>query len=91
MVDVRTVLQEVFQDVFENPELEIREDMDANSIEEWDSLQHINLIIATEKAFSIRFSTAEIARLKQPGENVGSFVALLERKLQATAGGSKRR
>lgn len=79
--DTTERLQEVFRQVFDDPTLEIHETMDAASLPEWDSLQHITLMIATEKAFGVRFNTSEIAALKQPGQNVGSFVALVERKI----------
>ena len=81
MPNVRETLQEVFRDVFDDPELVIREDMDSGSIDEWDSLGHLNIIVAVEKALGVRLTTGEISRLKQPGQNVGTFVALLERKL----------
>jgi acyl carrier protein len=83
MTDVRASLQEVFRQVFDDPALVIQDDMDANAILEWDSLQHINLIVAAEKAFGVRMTTGEIARLKRPGENVGTFIALLTQKLAA--------
>ena len=40
---------------------------------------HLNLIIAIEKAFAIRFATAEISRLNA-GQNVGSLVEMIKRK-----------
>ncbi len=83
MAEVVTALQDVFRQVFEDDQLVIRDDMDASDIDGWDSLQHINLVIATEKAFGIKFTTAEISRLKQPGQNIGSFIRLLESKVQA--------
>jgi acyl carrier protein len=83
MVNVRAVVQEVFRDVFDDPALEIRDDMDSTSIAAWDSLRHVTMIIATEKALGVRLTTAEISRLKQAGENVGSFIHLLERKVVA--------
>jgi acyl carrier protein len=81
MADVRVTLQEVFRDVFDEPDLEISDNMDSGSVANWDSLRHINMIIATEKALGIRLSTSEISRLKRPGQTVGSFIELLEKKL----------
>jgi acyl carrier protein len=83
MAEVTAKLQDVFRQVFDDNGLVIRDDMDAGDIDGWDSLQHINLVIATEKAFAIKFTTAEISRLKQPGQNIGSFVRLLETKVNA--------
>ena len=81
MSDVRATLEQVFRKVFDDPQLVLREDMNAASIPEWDSLQHVNLIIATEKALGIRLNTGEIARLRQPGANVGTFLEFLKRKM----------
>ena len=83
MNNVRERLQDVFQNVFDTPAVLLRDDMSAKDFEDWDSLQHINLIVAVEKAFGIRFATGEIARLKQPGQNIGSFIQCIESKLNA--------
>ena len=53
----------------------------AKDVEQWDSLTHINLMVATEKRFKIKFATAEISKLKEDGQNVGSFLALIGKKL----------
>ncbi len=80
---VREKLQEVFRQVFDDPSLNLGDEMDASSIPEWDSLQHINLVVAAEKAFNVRLNTSEISRLKQPGQNVGTFIALLDSKVKS--------
>lgn len=80
-MSVKATVQEIFQDVFEDPNLEISEEMTAHDVERWDSLEHINLIIATENKFKIKFTTAEMSRLKGPEQNVGSFIRLIESKL----------
>ena len=54
----------------------------AADVDGWDSLMHINLIIAIEKAFGLKFATAEISDLKEDGRNVGDFADLVQRKLQ---------
>jgi len=87
VTDIRARLQQVFREVFDDPELEFRDDLDANSVEGWDSLGHIHLIVATERAFGIRLTTSEIARLKQNGETAGTLVRLIERR--ASAGAAK--
>lgn len=83
MNDIRARLQEVFRDVFDDPTLEFRDDLDADSVEGWDSLGHINLIVAAEKVFGIRLTTSEIAKLKQKGENAGTLVRMLEQRAAA--------
>jgi acyl carrier protein len=77
----KATVQEIFQDVFEDPNLEISEEMTAHDVERWDSLEHINLIIATENKFKIKFTTAEMSRLKGSEQNVGSFIKMIESKL----------
>ncbi len=81
MDDVRSQLQEVFRDVFDDPALVLRDEMTANDVEGWDSLAHINLIIAVERRLKIKFAMAEISRMKEPGQNIGSFLRLVEGKL----------
>lgn len=61
-------LQEIFRDVFDDEELEITENTSAKDIEDWDSLAQINLIIAIEKEFGIKFNLEEISKLKTIGE-----------------------
>ena len=58
----------VFRRVFEDDALEIADEMDAEDIEKWDSLMHVNLIVAVEKDFGVRFKNSEIARLASIGD-----------------------
>jgi acyl carrier protein len=78
---VRPALEAVFRQVFDDDAIVLRDEMSAADFEDWDSLQHINIVVAVEKALQIRFTTAEIARLKQPGQTIGTFIALLESKV----------
>lgn len=68
-------LTAVFHDVFEDDEIEIGPDTTAQDIEDWDSLMHVSLVVAVEKRFSVRFSSGDVAGLK----NVGELVELIER------------
>jgi len=81
MNNTRATVRKVFREVFDDPTIELRDDMTADHIDGWDSMMHINLIIALERALGIKFATAEISRMKEPGENVGSLVALIEAKV----------
>jgi acyl carrier protein len=69
-------LNEVFCRVFDDPNLRILETMTAHDVDGWDSLTHINLIVAAERAFGIKFTTKEVLTFK----NVGDFAAAIERK-----------
>ncbi len=61
-------LTEVFREVFEDENLRITRDTAAGDVEGWDSLMHVTLIINVEKAFGVRFTSAEVAGLKNVGE-----------------------
>jgi acyl carrier protein len=74
-------VQEVFRRVFGDDQLAITETTAASDIEGWDSLAHLNLVIALEKQFGIKFATAEISRLRADNSNVGTLIGLLNRKV----------
>ena len=69
-------LTTVFRDVFDNPALVLTYETTADDIEDWDSYNHINLIVAAEARFGIKFLTSELESLK----NVGEFVDLIYSK-----------
>lgn len=70
-------LNEIFTEVLDNEDLEITAESSANDIEEWDSLSHIQLIVAVEKAFNVKFTSREIMKWNNVGEMVDSIVAKL--------------
>ena len=74
--DIRRRLNQVFIEVFDDDTIEIFDEMTAKDVEEWDSLMHISLVVATEKAFNVRLNAAEVGKL----ENVGAMLALLEER-----------
>ena len=84
MEDIRRQVEEVFREVFADPDLRLTEEMTAEDVEGWDSLRHIDVIIALEKRLKVKFATAEISRLKEDGSNVGSLLELLARKQNPT-------
>lgn len=65
-------VEEVFRDVLDNDEITLAEATTANDIEDWDSLSHVELVRAVEKAFGVRFTSAEILSWKNVGEMVDS-------------------
>ena len=71
-------LSEIFIDVLDLDEVELTDETSANDIEEWDSLSHIQLIVAIEKAFGIKFTSLEIMNWK----NVGEMVNTMEEKIK---------
>jgi len=80
MEAIRTEVQQIFRDVFGDDTLVLRDEMTANDVEGWDSLTHLNLIIAMEKRLGIKFATAEISHLKDDGQNVGHLLQLVQSK-----------
>ena len=70
MPDRLSMLTEVFRSVFEDDDLTISRATSAKDIANWDSVMHVSLIISVEKAFGIRFSSSEVAGLKDVGELV---------------------
>ena len=66
-------INEIFIDVLDLDEVELTDATNANDIEEWDSLSHIQLIVAIEKSFGIKFTSLEIMKWKNVGEMVNSI------------------
>lgn len=79
---VRERLNAVFREVFEDDGLEISDATTASDIDEWDSLQHIVLVLAVEREFRLRLNPAEVGKL----ENVGRMIDLLVARQRAQAG-----
>ena len=72
-------LTSIFHDVFDDDTLVLTPDLTAASVPEWDSFNHINLIVAVESIFKIKFQTAELESM----QTVGHLVELIEKKLTA--------
>ena len=73
--EVFSKLNEIFEDVLDLDETpQLSDTTSANDIEEWDSLSHIQLIVAIEKAFKLKFTSAESMRWKNVGEMVDSMI-----------------
>lgn len=71
MLSIEQILDqssELFRDILDNEDINLTPATTADDIEEWDSLSHIQLIVALEKHFKIRFTTAEITSFKNVGE-----------------------
>ena len=70
-------LQQIFREVFENPEMIITSETSANDVEDWTSLVHMQLLATIEEKFGITFSSRDIRKMK----NVGELAEIIEKKL----------
>ena len=61
-------LNGVFRDVFDDEDITVNDATTADDIEDWDSLEHINLVVAVEKCFGIKFTMGEVTGMKNVGE-----------------------
>lgn len=68
-------LNEVFQDVFDDEDIVVCDSTTADDIDDWDSLEHINLIVAVERQFHIKFNMGEVNKFRNVGEMVDVIVA----------------
>ena len=76
-MNVNNQLQEIFRKVFEDPALEINDEMTAGDVTNWTSLTHLIMIEEVEKVFSIRVALKELIKLKK----VGDLVTLIQQKI----------
>jgi acyl carrier protein len=79
--DVMGTLTQVFRDVFDDDDIVLSPSTTAQDVEGWDSQEHVNLVVAAEMRFGIRFRTAELESL----HTVGEFARLIHAKLAASA------
>lgn len=76
--EIHQKLTAVFRDVFDDPTLEISDGTTAKDVAEWDSITHVNLIVAVEKAFDTSFTTKDVKALA----NVGGFIDLIAKRVK---------
>lgn len=67
--------EELFREVLENDDIELSRETTAHDIDEWDSINHIYLVVEIEKHFGIKFSSSEILQWKNVGEMIDSVIA----------------
>jgi acyl carrier protein len=72
-------VQTIIRDVFADDSIDVDRTTNASSVEYWDSLNNIRIIVAIEKEFRIRFSPLEVEKFA----NVGSIVDAILKKASA--------
>ena len=77
--DILEQLTVIFHQIFDDESIVLTRETTAADIGDWDSFNHINIIVAVEAHFKIKFQTAETEELK----NVGHLVDLIQKKLEA--------
>ena len=78
-MDSQGIIQEltpIFADILDQPNLQLHPDSNASNVDGWDSLAHVNLVVAIEKRYGIKFALGELQDLK----NLGEMAALIRKK-----------
>ena len=77
--EIFATVNELMREVFDEDDLDANDDTCADDVAEWDSANHVRLIVAVEEQFGIRFETSEITA----PETVGELVDLIAKKMNA--------
>lgn len=75
--EILSKLQPIFQDVFDDEDLVVKNEDNAETVEDWDSLSQIRLTASIEKEFGIKFAFGELNK----ANNVGEMVNLIKDKM----------
>jgi acyl carrier protein len=73
-------VNKVFREVFDDDSIVVKDETTANDIEDWDSLEHINLICALEEEFGMQFGMGEVTEMHNVGEAVDIILARATKK-----------
>ena len=72
-------LNNVFRDVFDDESIVVKPETTANDIEDWDSLEHINLVVAVEQEFGMKFNMNEVTTMKDVGDMVEIIISRMQK------------
>lgn len=79
MDDLLPQVQSIFRDILDQPDLVITRESSAYTVEDWDSLAHVNIVTAVERHFKIKFALSELQSLR----DVGEMLDLIQTKLKS--------
>lgn len=82
--DILAKIEAIAADILGTADLKLAEEMTAHDVPGWDSLTHVQIIVAVESAFGIRLNSTEIAQL----ENAGSLIDLVQKHSAANGAGA---
>ena len=71
-------LNKVFRDVFDDDDITVTETTTSADIDEWDSLEHINLIASVEQEFGVKFNMGQVNTMKNVGEMVDIILSQID-------------
>ena len=74
--EIYSALTEIFHDVFMRDDLVLKAELSAKDVQGWDSFKQIEIIMATEERFGMKFTTRELDSL----QNVGDLVRVVSAK-----------
>jgi len=77
--DTLVTLTSIFHKVFDDDSIELTRTTTAKDVEGWDSMMYINVIVNVERSLGIKFTSTEVAGLK----NVGDMVDIVDKRLAA--------
>jgi acyl carrier protein len=80
MPSILEQVRAIASDIFSVPLAQIRPESTPETIESWDSIQHLNLALTLEERFRVQLSPEEIEQMK----DIGRIASLIEGKLQGT-------
>ena len=78
--EVLEKLTEIFRTNFDDDEIDLTDETSSSDIEDWDSLEQINLVVAIQDAFDVKFNIDEVNAMKNVGEMVGYIIEKMGEK-----------